>query len=115
MEKIALVTYNPELMCFGHVLLYALDFHEKGYEVKVVIEGGAVKLVSTLKDAEAPFYGLYQKTKEKGLIDCVCQACSAKLGSIDEARAQGLPVGGDLMGHPSMEEYLSRGYRIITF
>ena len=40
MEKIALVTYNPELMCFGHVLLYALDFHEKGYEVKVVIEGG---------------------------------------------------------------------------
>ena len=39
MKKIVLVTYNPELMCFGHVLLYALDFHKKGYEVKVVIEG----------------------------------------------------------------------------
>ena len=90
-------------------------FMKKAMRSRSSSKGGAVKLVSTLKDPEAPFYGLYQKTKEKGLIDCVCQACSAKLGSIDEARAQGLPVGGDLMGHPSMEEYLSRGYRIITF
>ena len=40
MKKIALVTYNPEMMCFSHVLLYALDFQEKGYDVKLVIEGG---------------------------------------------------------------------------
>lgn len=115
MEKIVLVTYNPELMCFGHVLLYALDFEEKGYKVKIVIEGGAVKLVSAFTDPEAPFAPLYAKVKEKGLIDCVCKACSAKLGSIDEARAQGLPVAGDLMGHPSIEAYLKQGYRIITF
>ena len=115
MDKIALVTYNPELMCFGHVLIYALDFDEKNYEVKIVIEGGAVQLVKTLKDPEVPFYALYQKVKEKGLIDVVCQACAAKLGSIDDAREQGLPVGGDLLGHPSMEAYLHKGYRIITF
>ena len=115
MEKIVLVTYNPELMCFGHVLLYALDFEEKGYEVKIVIEGGAVKLVAAFADPEVPFAPLYAKVKEKGLIDCVCKACSAKLGSIDQARAQGLPVAGDLMGHPSIEAYLKQGYRIITF
>lgn len=115
MDKFALVTYNPELMCFGHVLLYALDFDEKGYEVKIVIEGAAVKLVSTLKDPEAPFFALYQKAREKGLIDCVCKACSAKLGSIDDARAQGLEVAGDLMGHPSIETYLNEGYKLITF
>ncbi len=115
MEKIVLVTYNPELMCFGHVLLYALDFEEKGYEVKIVIEGAAVKLVSAFTDPEAPFAALYARVKEKGLIDCVCKACSAKLGSIDEARAQGLPVAGDLLGHPSIEAYLKQGYRIITF
>ncbi len=115
MEKIALVTYNPEPMCFGHVLLYALDFDEKGYEVKIVIEGGAVKLVSAFTDPEVPFAKLYEKVKEKGLIDCVCKACSAKLGSLEDAQAQGLPVGGELMGHPSMEAYLMNGYRIITF
>jgi hypothetical protein len=115
MEKIVLVTYNPEVICFGHVLLYALDFDEKGHEVKIVIEGGAVKLVSAFKDPEAPFAKLYEQVKQKGLIDCVCKACSAKLGSIDDARAQGLTVAGELMGHPSMEAYLSRGYRLITF
>jgi hypothetical protein len=51
MKKVALVTYDPEMMCFSHVLLYAVDFMEKGYEVKVVIEGGAVKLVSAFLKA----------------------------------------------------------------
>jgi len=115
MEKIVLVTYNPEVMCFGHVLLYALDFDEKGYEVRIVIEGGAVKLVSAFTDPEAPFAKLYEQVKEKGLIVCVCKACSAKLGSLEDAQAQGLPVGGELMGHPSMEAYIKEGYRIITF
>jgi len=115
MKKIVLVTYNPEMMCFGHVLLYALDFEEKGYEVKIVIEGGAVKLVSAFTATDAPFAALYQKVKEHGLIDCVCKACSAKLGSIDDAKAQGLRVEGNLMGHPSIEDYLEQGFEIITF
>jgi len=115
MKKIALVTYNPELMCFGHVLLYALDFDEKGYDVKIVMEGGAVKLVSAFKDENAPFAPLFVKVKEKGLIDCVCKACSAKLGSLEAAEAEGLPLAGDLMGHPSLEAYLEQGYQIITF
>jgi len=115
MKKIALVTYNPEMMCFTHVLLYALDFQEKGYTVKVVIEGGAVKLISALKDPQAPFYSLYQTVKEQGLIDCVCKACSAKLGSLADAEAQGLRIFGDLMGHPSLEQYVADGFQVITF
>jgi hypothetical protein len=115
MKKIVLVTYNPEVMCFGHVLLYALDFDEKGYEAKIVIEGGAVKLVSVFTDPNVPFAPLFAKVKEKGLIDCVCKACSAKLGSLEDAKAQGLPVAGDLMGHPSIEAYLQQGYQLITF
>ena len=115
MKKVVLVTYNPEMMCFGHVLLYALDFQEKGYEVKLVIEGGAVKLVSAFKDPEAPFAALFNKVKQAGLIDCVCKACSAKLGSLADAEEMGLPVGGNLMGHPSIEQYIEKGYQIITF
>lgn len=115
MKKIVLVTFNPELMCFGHVLLYALDFQKKGYEVKVVLEGGAVKLVSAFGDPDVPFAALYEKVKKEGLIDCVCRACSEKLGSSEDARKQGLRLFGDMMGHPSLEPYLEKGYRIITF
>lgn len=115
MKNVVLVTYNPEIMCFGHVLLYALDFKDKGYQVKLVIEGGAVTLVSAFKEPGAPFAPLWEKVKEAGLIDCVCQACSAKLGSIEDAKAQGLTVSGELMGHPALETYLRDGYQIITF
>ena len=115
MKKIALVTYNPEMMCFTHVLLYALDFRDKGYDVKVVIEGGAVKLVSAFKDPEAPFASLFDKVKSAGMIDCVCKACSAKLGSKEDAEALGLRVAGEMMGHPSLEQYIQDGYEIITF
>ncbi len=115
MKKVALITYNPEMMCFAHVLLYAIDFKEKGYQVKVVIEGGAVQLVSAFRDPEAPFAALYEKVKQQGLIDCVCKACASKLGSLHDAEAQGLRVAGDMMGHPSLEGYIGQGYQIITF
>jgi len=115
MKKVVLVTYNPEMMCFGHVLLYALDFQEKGYDVRVVLEGGAVQLVSAFDDPDGPFGSLYEKVKERGLIDCVCRACATKLGSLHDAKKQGLRVAGNLMGHPSLESYIEQGYQVITF
>ncbi len=33
-------------MCFIHVLLNGLSFKEKGYNVKVIIEGEATKIIS---------------------------------------------------------------------
>ena len=47
-KKVVLVAFNGELMCFAHVLLNALDMNEKGYDVKVVIEGSATKSLSSL-------------------------------------------------------------------
>ena len=115
MKKVALVVYNGELMCFSHVMLYALDLAEKGYEVSVVIEGAAVQLIGELAKPETPFALLYQKLREKNLIGCVCKACSMKMGSHDEAVRQELPINGDLQGHPSLEKYIEDGYTIITF
>jgi predicted peroxiredoxin len=48
MKKVALLAYNGEPTCFAHVMLYALDFHAKGYEVRVVIEGSATRLITDL-------------------------------------------------------------------
>ena len=33
MKKVVLFAFNGDFMCFIHVLLNALDMHEKGYEV----------------------------------------------------------------------------------
>lgn len=114
-KRVALVAFNGEPMCFVHVLLNALDMDEKNYAVKIVIEGSATKLVNELTNAENPFAKLYSKVQKKGLIDAVCKACAAKMGALEGVEAQGLPLAGEMLGHPSLAHYIEQGYEIITF
>jgi len=115
MKKIALFAFNGEAMCFVHVLLNALDINEKGYEVKVIIEGSATKLVEELADETKPFANLYKKVKDLGLIDCVCKACASKMNSLSSAIDQKLPLCDELSGHPNMAKYMEQGFEIVTF
>ena len=115
MKKIALVAYQGELICFSHVMLYALDYAEKGYEVAVIIEGAATRLIVDLAKPETPFAAQYRQIREKGLIACICKACATKMGTYDAAREQGLLMGSDMHGHPSLEHYTRLGYEVMTF
>ena len=114
-KRVVLVAFNGEPMCFVHVLLNALDMDQKGFTVAVVIEGSATRMVNELNDVEKPFGKLYLAVKEKGLIDCVCQACAAKMGALDGVKAQGLPLGNDMIGHPPLAKYVEQGFQVITF
>ncbi len=115
MKKVALFVFNGDPMCFIHVLLNALDMNEKGYQAKIVIEGAAVKLVPELVETGHPLHGLWKKCREAGVVDGVCKACAAKLGTLDAAVASGLPLLGDMSGHPSMASYRDAGFDIISF
>lgn len=115
MNKVALYAFNGDPMCFVHVMLYALDFHARGVEVKIVMEGSATRLVRDLIDPARPFAALYREIREKGLIGAVCQACSAKMEALEAAREQGLPIDGSLKGHPSLAADREAGYEIFTF
>ncbi len=113
--KVALFAFTGELSCFVHVLLNALDLRERGFEVKVVVEGAATRLVKELPSAKEPLPTLYKRVKEAGLLDCVCQACAHQMTSLEEARAQALPLCAEMSGHPSMGRYIEDGYTIVTF
>ena len=115
MEKIALFAFNGDPMCFVHVLLNALDFSDKDYEIKLVIEGSATKLISELAKENHPLHNLYKKVKEKVLLVGACKACAQKMGTLQAAEAQGLHILADMSGHPSMERFIEQGYKIITF
>lgn len=115
MEKAVLVAFNGEPVCFAHVMLNALDMQKRGYEVKVVIEGAATALVKTYEEADTPFADLFYKMRDAGLIACVCQACAHKMHSLESVERQGLPLGNDMAGHPSLGQYIDNGYKIITF
>jgi hypothetical protein len=115
MKKVALFAFNGEPMCFMHVLLNALDMNERGYEVKIVIEGSATKLVPELTKEDNPMHRLYEKAKGLDLIDGACKACSNKMGTLEAAKAQGLRLLDEMTGHPSIARYKEEGFEVITF
>lgn len=45
----------------------------------------------------------------------VCKGCAQKMGTLDEAVRQDLPLLADMSGHPSVSGYIEDGYEIITF
>ncbi len=114
-EKVVLFTFDGEAMCFVHVLLNGLDMNGKGHEVKIVIEGAATALVPQVARPDHFLNALYLKTKGARLIVGACRACSAKMGVLQAVEAEGLPLLGDMSGHPSMAAYMEEGFRIITF
>jgi len=113
--KVALFVFNEDPMYFVHAMLNALDMSKKGYDAKMVMEGSATKLVKDFSDSNHPFFNLYQQVKEEQLIDCVCKACSTKMGSMKSAEEQGLFLCDELMGHPGMARYMEDGYQILIF
>lgn len=114
-KKVVLVAFNGDMVCFVHVLLNALDMHNRGYEVKLVIEGSATKLLEKLADGTSPLSKMYEEVKQKGLIDCVCQACASKMGTMEIAKKQNLNLNNEMTGHPSIGNYMEKGYEVITF
>ena len=115
MKKVALFSFNGELLCFVHVMLNALDMKDRGYDVRLVFEGASVKLIPELADEGNSFHGLYEKLKASGVVDGACKACSNKLGVLEVVKAEGIELVGDMMGHPAMGGYMDAGYEVVTF
>ena len=114
MKKAAIFAFKGNPVCFVHVLLNAIDLHNKGHEVKVILEGEATKLIIELCKAEHPLSSLYKKVKNLGLIDAVCRACAVKMGTLEAAEAEGFRIADDMAGHAGMLPYMEQGYAIIT-
>lgn len=114
-HKIALFAFNGEPMCFTHVLLNAMEYRSKDYEVKIIIEGQATGVINEIRKKENAYHALYEKTKALGLIDCVCNACATKMKSLEAANEEGLNICDEMSGHPSMARYMDEGFQIITF
>jgi hypothetical protein len=66
-----------------------LYLHAKGYDVRIVIEGAATKLIPESATQGNTMYALYNNAKGKKLIDGVYRACSYKMGTVKQAEAQG--------------------------
>ena len=114
MNKTAIFAFKGNAICFVHVLLNGLDLHDKGGDVKVILEGEATKLIAELRTGEHPLHALYNKAKNLGLIDAVCRACAIKMGTLEAAEEEGLRIVENMAGHAGMAPYIEGGYAIVT-
>jgi hypothetical protein len=106
--------FSAEPASFAHAMLTAMDMKDRGYDVKVVIEGDATKLLSLMRNETKPFADVYRRFRDRGLIDCVCRACATKNSVIPAIIEQNLKLADDMSGHPGMAAYMEQGYEIVT-
>lgn len=113
MKRIAIVSFNGQMPCFVHALLNVWNYHERGYDVALIVEGASVERLLDIKTS--PQAGLWAKIVEAGLVRSVCKACAAQKGALQEAEEQGLPIDAALSGHSDLEVFTAQGYEIILF
>lgn len=111
MGKFAIFAFNGNPMCFVHVMLNALDLDGKGHEVKVILEGEAVMMIKEMREKENKLFALLE---QKNRIDCVCKACSFKMGILEYNEESGIRLADEMTGHPAMGTYVEEGYTIIS-
>ena len=115
MTKVAIFAFREDANCFSHVLINAMDMHARGYEIRLIMEGDAVKLLPGLATEGGPLSGLWQKAKAAGIVSGFCRGCATKMGTVPSAETQGLALLDDLSGHPSIGGFRDQGYEIFVF
>ncbi|HDR00546.1 MAG TPA: cytoplasmic protein [candidate division WOR-3 bacterium] len=115
MKKLALFAFSPDPGCFSHVMLNALEMRDRGWEVKIVLEGEATKHVAVMRNETKPYHALYRRTLNEGLFDCVCKACATKFGVLQAAIEQDIKACDEMEGHPAVGRYLADGWEVLVF
>lgn len=114
-SKRILFAFRGDPMCFVHVLLNGIDLHERNLGGEIVLEGEAITLVPAMSQPGHFLHNLYLRAIQKGLMAGACRACSAKLKMTEMVELQDIPLIGEMNGHPSMADYVEKGYEIVTF
>ena len=113
MKYVFLATDDNKMQLY-HLLLNAINFHENGHEVAVVLECASPKLLIGIVDGsiKLPLFG---KAIELGIIDHACKVCTATFSATEAAEQLGVPIKGELSGHSDMLKFIGDGYSLFTF
>ena len=114
-EKTVLFAFRGDPLCFIHVLFNAIDLQKRGRQGSIVLEGEAVTLVALMSKPDHFLNTLYKKAMDLGLFYGACKACATKLKAVETIEEEKIPLIGEMSGHPSMGEFMDKGYQTLTF
>lgn len=111
MKFAILVHAGPqELARALHGLLYAMDLHNAGHEVRVVFDGAGTTWVKAFENPENKYYDMYRSVKSLDLIAGVCEYCSNAFGVLEDVKKTGVRLSGEASGHPSLADLVAEGF-----
>ena len=113
--RTVLFAFRGDPLCFIHVLLNSIDMNQRGQEGRIVLEGESVTLVAQMAEPGHFLNTLYKKARSLDLFLGACKACATKLKARQAIETEGIPLIGEMSGHPAMGEFAARGYQVITF
>ncbi|UCE12937.1 MAG: hypothetical protein JSV04_12185 [Candidatus Heimdallarchaeota archaeon] len=110
MKKQLFVLFHFNKGIFTHILLNIFDLADKGYDVGIIFESEACKLISEFEEQR---YEKFEQLKKRKLVAAVCEVCAQAMGALESAKRQSLPLDGRLFGHPPIEEWIKEEYSVM--
>ncbi len=98
-----------------HAFLYANELKEKGYDVVLIFDGAGTEWAEELSDPESDskLLGAYKTFKETGTEEIICDYCAVAFGVKEDLTKREAPFGSGYQGHPSIAEWVEKGYRLV--
>ena len=118
MSKAAIVVLadtetHGDLGRIANAIETAKELKNANDEVKIIFDGAGVKWVPKLSDETNKLHSSFEMLKDN--IAGVCSFCSNAFGVKNAAQASGVKLLDEFEGHPSLKQYLDKGYQVITF
>jgi hypothetical protein len=113
MKYMFLATDDNKMQLY-HLLLNAVNFHEKGHEVAAVLECASPKLLIGIADGTIKL-PIFDSAMKLAIIDHACKACTATFSATEAADKLGVPLKGELKGHSDLLKFVEAGFSLLTF
>lgn len=120
-RKILFVLFADDECRQAHAFWYALELNRHGHDTRLILEGGATRLLEELDHPESSLGSLLRETQAAGLLVGSCHRASVGCGSTEAssdavlaAKAHGIALLADMGGHAAIEPYVRDGYEIVV-
>lgn len=118
MSKVAVVVLtdietHESLGRIVNALEFAKELQEHDDEVKLVFDGSGTRWIPELEDEGHKVHPLYKAVKKN--IAGACKFCSKAFGVINEIKKTDIPLLDEYDQHPSLRNYITNGYQVVTF
>ncbi len=96
-----------------NALELAKEYKESNEEVTIIFDGAGARWVPELEKEEHKLHNHYTAVKDS--IAGVCSFCASAFGVKNAVQSSGVKLIDEYDGHPSLKQYIDKGYHVVTF